>query len=309
METGESLLLTKLFVPQMRPNRVARPGLVARLNQALSGKLTLVSAPAGFGKTTLIADWLQQVDRPFTWFSLGEGDNDPNRFLIYLIAALQRIDNTWGQTVQELLRAPQPPALTAMVVTLINDIAAGDSPLVLVLDDYHFISAPSIHEALGFLLENLPPQMHLVILSRADPPLPLPRLRARGEVIEIRADDLRFTTEEVVAFLNEVMNLGLTQKQIAILESRTEGWVAGLQLASLSLQGLRPDEVADLIEAFAGSHRYVMDYLVEEVFDRQPRHVQQFLLRTSILDRLSGPLCDAILDEGRTTTDEGRETK
>jgi LuxR family maltose regulon positive regulatory protein len=304
METGESLLLTKLFVPRVRPSRVARPPLLARLNQALRGKLTLVSAPAGFGKTTLIADWLQQVDRPFTWLSLGEGDNDPNRFLIYLIAALQRIDNTWGQTVQELLRAPQPPALTAMVVTLINDIAAGDSPLVLVLDDYHFISAPSIHEALGFLLENLPPQMHLVILSRADPPLPLPRLRARGEVIEIRADDLRFTTEEVVAFLNEVMNLGLTQQQIAVLESRTEGWVAGLQLASLSLQGLRPDEVADLIEAFAGSHRYVMDYLVEEVFDRQPRHVQQFLLRTSILDRLSGPLCDAIRDEGRAAGEE-----
>jgi LuxR family maltose regulon positive regulatory protein len=304
METGESLLLTKLFVPRVRPSRVARPGLVARLNRALSGKLTLVSAPAGFGKTTLVADWLHQVDRPSAWLSLDEGENDPNRFLIYLTATLQRIDNTWGQTAQELLRAPQPPALTAMMVTLVNGIAAGDSPLVLVLDDYHLISAPSIHEALSFLLENLPPQMHLVILSRADPALPLSRLRARGEVIEIRADDLRFTSEEVVAFLNEVMNLDLTQQQIAVLESRTEGWVAGLQLAGISLQGLPRDDADHLIEAFAGSHRYVMDYLVEEVFDRQPKHVQQFLLQTSILDRLSGPLCDATLDEGRTTGEE-----
>jgi LuxR family maltose regulon positive regulatory protein len=304
METGESLLLTKLFVPRVRPGRVARPTLLARLNQALSGKLTLVSAPAGFGKTTLVADWLQQVDRPSAWLSLSDGDNDPNRFLIYLTAALQRIDSAWGQTVQELLHTPQPPALTAMVVTLINDIAAGDSPFALVLDDYHLISAPSIHAALSFLLDNLPTQMHLVVLSRADPPLPLPRLRARGEVTEIRADELRFTLEESVAFLNEVMNLGLTQQQITVLESRTEGWVAGLQLAGISLQGLPRDDADHLIEAFAGSHRYVMDYLVEEVFDRQPRHVQQFLLQTSILDRLSGPLCDAILDEGRTTREE-----
>jgi LuxR family maltose regulon positive regulatory protein len=304
METGESLLLTKLFVPQARPNRVVRPGLVARLNQGLSGRLTLVSAPAGFGKTTLVADWLQQVDRPSCWLSLDDGDNDPNRFLAYLTAALQRIQSSWGQTVQELLRSPQPPALTAMAVTLINEIAASDSPFVLILDDYHLISSPCIHDALSFLLDNLPPQMHLVILGRADPPLALPRLRARGEVTEIRADDLRFTMEEAMAFLNEVMNLGLTRQQIAVLGNRTEDWVAGLQLAGLSLQGLLRDAVDDLIKAFAGSHHYVMDYLVEEVFDRQPQHVQQFLLQTSILDRLSGPLCDAIMDKGRTMKDE-----
>jgi LuxR family maltose regulon positive regulatory protein len=302
METGESLLLTKLFVPQMRPNRVARPGLVARLNQALSGKLTLVSAPAGFGKTTLVADWLQQVDRPCTWLSLDDGDNDPNRFLAYLALALQRINNSWGQTVRELLRSPQPPALTAMAAALMNEIAAGYSPFVLVLDDCHLISALPIHDALTFLLDNLPPQMHLVILSRADPPFSLARLRAGGEMTEIRADDLRFTLEEAVAFLNEGMNLDLTQQQIAVLKSRTEGWVAGLQLAGLSLQGLPLGEVRGFVETFAGSHRYVMDYLMEEVFGRQPPRVQEFLLQTSILDRLCGPLCDVVTgqDDGQT---------
>jgi len=300
METGESLLLTKLFVPQVRPNRVARPGLVARLNQALGGKMALVSAPAGFGKTTLVSEWLQQVDRPCTWLSLDEGDNDPNRFLAYLIAALQRINSSWGQTVQELLRPPQAPTLTAMMVALINAIAAGDSPFVLVLDDYHLISAPSVHDALTFLLDNLPPSsqgMHLLILCRADPPWPLARLRALGEVTEIRADDLRFTPEEAIAFFNEVMGLDLTRQQIAVLESRTEGWVAGLQLAGLFLQGLPRGDVAGFIEAFAGSHRYVMDYLVEEVFGRQSPEVQEFLLLTAILDRLSGPLCDAVVGQ------------
>jgi LuxR family maltose regulon positive regulatory protein len=294
METGESLLLTKLFMPRMRPSRVARLGLVARLNQALNGKLTLVSAPAGFGKTTLVADWLQQMDRLSSWLSLDDGDNDPHRFLAYVTAALQRINGAWGQTVQELLRSPQPPNLRAMAAALINEIGATDSPFVLVLDDYHLISALSVHDALAFLVDNLPPQIHLVVLSRADPPVALARLRAHGEVAEIRADDLRFTPEEAAAFLNEVMNLGLTQQQIAVLESRTEGWVAGLQLASLSLQSLPHDEVAGFIKAFAGSHRYVMDYLIEEVFSRQPVDAQQFLLQTSILDRLCGSLCDAI---------------
>jgi LuxR family maltose regulon positive regulatory protein len=291
------LLLTKLFVPQVRASRVSRPSLVARLNQGLRGKLTLVSAQAGFGKTTLVSEWLQQVDRPFAWLSLDEGDNDPNRFLTYLAIALQRINSSWGQTVQELLRSPQPPAPTAMVAALINEIAAGNSPFVLILDDYQLISASSIHDALSFLLDKLPPPsrgMHLVILSRADPPLPLARLRARGELTEIRADDLRFTLEEALAFLNEVMGLGLTRQQIAVLESHTEGWAAGLQLAGLSLQGLPHGDVAGFIEAFAGSHRYVMDYLIEEVFNRQPPDVQQFLLQTSILDRLCGSLCDAV---------------
>jgi len=323
METGESLLLTKLFVPQVRPNRVARPGLVARLTQALSGKLTLVSAPAGFGKTTLVADWLtdlrctipdpglkadgvsiqnrqSQIQNRVAWLSLDDGDNDPNRFLAYLAAALQEIQSDWSQSVQELLSSPQPPALTAVMAALINAIAASDSPpFVLVLDDYHLISASCVHDALSLLLDRLPPSsqgMHLVILSRADPPLPLARLRLRGELTEIRADDLRFTLEEALALLNEVMGLGLTCQQIALLESRTEGWVAGLQLAGLSLQGLPLGQVGGFVETFAGSHRYVMDYLMEEVFSRQPADVQQFLLHTSILDRLCGPLCDAVTD-------------
>jgi LuxR family maltose regulon positive regulatory protein len=288
------LLTTKLYIHPVRPELVPRPRLAERLNAGLHRKLTLVSAPAGFGKTTLISEWLQQVDRPFTWISLDDGDNDLSRFLAYLAAALQRINSSWGQTVQELLCSPQPPAPTAMVAALINKITASGSPFVLILDDYQLISAPPVHDALAFLLDNMPPPMRLVILSRADPPLPLARLRARGELTEIRADDLRFTMDEAVVFLNEVMDLDLTRQQIAVLESRTEGWVAGLQLAGLSLQGLQHGDVASFIEAFAGSHRYVMDYLVEEVFSRQPPDVQRFLLQTSILDRLCGSLCDAL---------------
>jgi LuxR family maltose regulon positive regulatory protein len=291
------LLLTKLFVPEVRPGCVPRPHLLARLNQGLCGKLTLVSAPAGFGKTTLVSEWLQQANQPFAWLSLDDGDNDPNRFLAYLVAALQQINGDWGQTVQVVLRTPQPPPPTTLVATLINELAADRSKVILALDDYHLVTAWPIHEALTFLLDNMPPQMRLVIITRADPPLPLARMRARGELTEVRVDDLRFTLEEAAVFLNEIMGLSLTSRQIAALEARTEGWVAGLQLAALSLQSLqRGGEVADFIEAFAGSHHYVMDYLVEEVFSRQPSHVQAFLLQTCILDRLCGPLCDAVVD-------------
>lgn len=253
------LLVTKLYIPLIRPELVPRPRLIKRLNAGLCRKLTLVSAPAGYGKTTLISEWLQQMDRPLTWISLDDGDNDPSRFLAYLAAALQRINSSWGQIVQELLCSPQPPAPTAMVAALINKVTADGSPFVLILDDYQLISVPSIHNALAFLLDNMPPPMHLVILSRADPPLALARLRARGELTEIRADDLRFTMDEAAVFFNEVMDLDLTRQQIAALESRTEGWIAGLQLAGLSLQGLPGGDVASFIEAFAGSHRYVMD--------------------------------------------------
>ena len=301
--TDRPFLLTKLLVPQVRPGLVPRPCLLARVKQGLDGKLTLVSAPAGFGKTTLVAESLQQAGQPFAWLSLDDGENDPARFLAYLAAALQRINTGWGQTVQELFHSPHPPAPIALAAALINEIAVDSSRFVLALDDYHLISAPPIHEALSFLLDNMPPQMHLVILTRADPPLPLARLRARGELAEIRAEDLRFTMEEAVVLLNEVMNLGLTRQQIAVLETRTEGWVAGLRLAGLSLQGLERSDVTSFIEAFAGSHRYVMDYLVEEVFNRQPPRVQEFLLKTSILGRLTGPLCDAVTgrDDGQTT--------
>ena len=289
------LLLTKLCAPQVRSARVSRPRLLARLNQGVAGKLTLVSAPAGFGKTTLVSEWLRQLNRPFAWLSLDEGDNDPARFLAYLAAALQAVDRDWCRDIQEHLHSSQPPATTVLVTAFINQVAASALSFVLALDDYHLIGDQAVHDIISFLLDHIPPQMHLVIATRADPPLPLSRLRARGELTEIRADDLRFTGEETSAFLGKVMGLDLTAHQVGALESRTEGWVAGLQLAALSLQGLQPGDVTGFIEAFAGSHRYVMDYLVEEVFNRQPPQIQEFLLHTAILDRLSGPLCDAVL--------------
>jgi LuxR family maltose regulon positive regulatory protein len=302
VEMGESLLLTKLFVPQVRARRVARPAQVARLNRGLAGKLTLVSAPAGFGKTTLIAGWLQQGGRPFTWLSLDEGDNDPARFLVYLAAALRRIRDSWSQIVETALRSPEPPSPGPVMAALINEMASSQLDLVLALDDYHAISNPAIHEAVTLLLDHMPAAVHLVLLTRADPPLPLARLRARGQLNEFRADDLRLTADEAGAFLNQIMDLHLAPEQIATLKARTEGWIAGLQLAALSLQGLgSAQDVANFVDAFAGSHRYVVDYLMEEVFGRQDPAIQGFLLQTSILDRLSGPLCDAILDQERET--------
>jgi LuxR family maltose regulon positive regulatory protein len=305
MKPEGPLLATKLFVPPLRPSRVPRPRLVTQLSQGLGRKLTLVSAPAGFGKTTLVADWLQQVERPFAWLSLDEGDDEPARFLAYLGAALGRIHDDWGRLVEMALHAPQPPALQAVVATLINEMIASERKSVLVLDDFHTISHPAIHEALNFLLEHQPPTLHLVLVTRADPPLSLARLRARGHLSEIRAEDLRFTAEEAAAFLNQVMGLNLAPQQIASLDTRTEGWIAGLQLAALSLCSLGgEDDVERFIEAFAGSHRYVMDYLMEEVFNRQAPHIQQFLLQTSILDRLSGPLCDAVVETETVPRDE-----
>ncbi len=308
MSPESPLLATKLFVPQLRPSRVPRPRLVARLSRGLAGKLTLVSAPAGFGKTTLVADWLQQEGRRFTWLSLDEGDNEPARFMAYLGAALGAIHDDWNQVAQIALRAPQLPPAQTIVTTLINEIITSQLEFVFALDDYHAISNLAIHQMLAFLLDHLPPAMHLVLITRADPPLSLARLRARDQVSEIRADDLRFTAEETAVFLNRVMDLDLTPQQVTTLENRTEGWIAGLQLAGLSLQGLEQGEsVAGFIEAFAGSHRYIMDYLMGEVFNRQPLEVQEFLLQTSILDRLCGSLCDAIL-EGRTAKDEQGES-
>jgi LuxR family maltose regulon positive regulatory protein len=292
----DALLTTKLYAPRARPGLVPRPHLTERLEEGLTQRLTLVSAPAGFGKTTLVGEWLRRGERPFAWLSLDESDDDPTRFLAYLVAALQSIDPTWGQAVQRALQSPQPPPPTAVLTALVNEVAVSRVDFVLVLDDYHLISAPPVHEALAFLLDNMPPPLHLVILTRADPPFSLSRLRARGELTEVRTDELRFTAQESATFLNQVAGLDLASDQIRALESRTEGWVAGLQLAALSLHGLqRDDEVAAFIAAFAGSHRYVMDYLIEEVFNRQPPDVQAFLLQTSILDRLCGPLCDALV--------------
>jgi LuxR family maltose regulon positive regulatory protein len=288
------LLATKLHQPRPRAQLVARVHLVERLQQGLSGTLTLASAPAGFGKTTLISQWLAGYARPAAWLSLDERDNDPARFLTYLIAALQTIAPTLGKGVVGALQSPQPPPAEPVLTAVLNDITASIAdPFVLVLDDYHLIDAQPVDHTLTFLLDHLPPQMHLVIATREDPPLPLARLRASGQLTELRTADLRFTPVEAADFLTQAMGLSLSADDVAALEARTEGWIAGLQLAAISLQG-HPNP-ARFITEFTGSHRFVMDYLAEEVLQRQPEHVQVFLLRTSILDRLCGPLCDAVL--------------
>jgi LuxR family maltose regulon positive regulatory protein len=299
------MLATKLYLPPPRPHLVSRPRLLERLNAGLHHKLTLISAPAGFGKTTLVSEWLAGCERPAAWLSLDEGDNNPARFLTYLIAALQTIAPTLGKGVLGVLQSPQPPSTEALLTTLLNDLTAIPNQSVLTLDDYHLIEAQPIDQALAYLVEHLPPQMHLVIVTRQDPQLPLARLRARGHLTELRASDLRFTPAEAADFLNQVMGLGLSAEDIAALERRTEGWIAGLQLAALSLQG-HPD-AASFISSFTGSHHFVMDYLVEEVLQQQSASVQTFLLLTSILERLCGPLCDAVVRDpsssGQATLD------
>jgi LuxR family maltose regulon positive regulatory protein len=306
------ILATKLYIPPPRPKVVLRPRLVERLNEGLHGKLTLISAPAGFGKTTLVSEWIHDLrlgildfgfpaapvrNPKFCWLSLDEGENDPARFLAYLVAALQTIAPNVGAGVLGSLESPQtlrkPAGREALLTALLNDITTIADKFVLVLDDYHVIDAQAVDHALAFLLEHLPPQMHLVITTREDPHLPLARLRARGQMTELRAADLRFTPAEAGEFLNQVMGLKLSAENIAALESRTEGWIAGLQLAALSMQ--RHQDAASFIQSFTGSHHFVMDYLVEEVLHQQSASVQTFLLRTSILDRLCAPLCDAVL--------------
>ena len=280
-----------------------RARLIERLKQGTEGKLTLVSAPAGFGKTTVLAEWVAATrasERPAAWVSLDQSDNDPALFWAYFITALQTVHSGLGESALSLLRSPQPPPIEALLGILLNEITtiSHEPPtdsghgFVLVLDDYHVIDAQPVHSGIAFLLDHLPPQMHLIIASRSDPPLPLARLRGRGELAELRAADLRFTPDEAAAFLNDVMSLDLTAGDVATLETRTEGWIAGFQLAALSMHGR--EDVPEFITAFAGDDRYIVDYLVEEVLQRQPERVRSFLLQTSILDRLSGPLCDAV---------------
>jgi LuxR family maltose regulon positive regulatory protein len=291
-----TLLATKLHRPRPTTTLVARPRLTQRLDEGLrrGHPLLLVVAPAGYGKTTLVMDWLGQSGIPSAWVQLDGADNDPVRFFTYVVAALQKLDPQIGQSLQDAFHtlSPSPEAL---VHPLINDLAALSQPILLVLDDYHLISDPLIQEAMALLLERAPPNLHLVVLTRADPPFPLPRLRVRERMTEIRGADLRFTPEEMTAFLNSVHGLNLAAEQIAALESRTEGWAAGVKLAALSLQGCDTERTAKFIQAFSGSHHYVIDYLGDEVLRRQPDEVQSFLLQTSILDRLCGPLCDAVL--------------
>ena len=306
---SEPLLLTKLYIPPPRPKIVLRPRLIERLNEGLcSRKLTLISAPAGFGKTTLVSEWVAGCERPVAWLSLDEGDNDPARFLTYLVAALQTIAANIGAGVLGVLQSPQPPPIESILTALLNEITTIPDNFVLVLDDYHVIDSKPVDKALTFLLEHLPPQMHLVIATREDPHLPLARLRARGQLTELRAADLRFTPAEAAEFLNQVMGLNLSAEDIAALETRTEGWIAGLQLAALSMQGHQ--DAASFIQSFTGSHHFVLDYLVEEVLQQQSESIQTFLLRTSILDRLCGPLCDAVLGSPSASGQEtsGQET-
>jgi LuxR family maltose regulon positive regulatory protein len=311
------LLVTKLYIPQASPNLVPRPRLIERMNEGMQRKLTLVSAPAGFGKTTLIAEWLkvrlesgdsrlegdEYSQSPVSnypsakvgWISLDEGDNDPARFWAYFMAALETLQTGIDEGTLDLLQSSSRPPIETVLTTLINAVATLPDSFALVLDDYHVIESQSIHDAITFLLDHLPPQMHLVIACRSDPPLPLPRLRARGQLVELRAADLRFTPDEAAAFLNQVMSLNLTAQHIAALETRTEGWIAGLQLAALSMQGR--EDITGFIAAFTGSQHYILDYLVEEVLQRQTESIQAFLLQTSILERMTGSLCDAVVGE------------
>ncbi|MFO7631389.1 MAG: LuxR C-terminal-related transcriptional regulator [Caldilinea sp.] len=312
------ILQTKLYIPRQQPkgNVVPRPHLAEMLNAGLAGRVTLVSAPAGFGKSTLLGEWIAElrtqgregdlvatpaIDHQIAWLTLDGDDNDPVRFLMYLIASLRRFDPTVGDGAWPLLLSPQPTALKTILTLLLNDLSLlaeeENRPhpcYVLVLEDYHLITAQPIHEALTYLIDHLPPHLHVIITTRADPPLPLPRWRARGQLAEIRAAELRFTPDEAAAFLNDRMGLCLSTEEVMALEVRTEGWIAGLQLVAISLQGR--ENKADFVQSFSGSNRFVLTYLVEEVLNQQPVAVQTFLLRTSILDRLCGPLCDAVVD-------------
>jgi len=304
------ILSTKLRVPPARAKRVSRPRLLDRLDEGLACSLALISAPAGFGKTSLLVEWAGRGGQDLAWLALDEGDNDPVRFLVYLLAALQTVDEGLGAGLGELLQTPRFAApveftvsslspLTEFLSTLSNQIAdrACASPLVLVLDDYHLIHADPVHTVLRFLLDNLPGRLHVYISSRSDPPLPLARLRGRGQLVELRAADLQFTPVEAAEFLHQVMGVDLPVDLVNALTTRTEGWITGLQMASLTLRALPPgpESAAGFVRAFTGTHRYVGDYLIEEVLQREPLEIQSFLFSTSILDRLSAPLCDAVL--------------
>ncbi len=299
------LLITKLRTPPVRPELVPRPRLIERLNAGLEldnrfvRKLTLVCAPAGFGKTTLISSWLTGQHYAYAWLSLDEGDNDPARFLTYVLAALRTVDATLGQAAAAVLHGPQPAPAEMLLTVLLNDIAARPVPFLLVLDDYHCIQMLPIHQQLAFLLEHLPPQMHLVIATREELPLPLSRLRSRGQVADIRQADLIFTPEEATDFMLRTMHLHLSSADVTALYQHTEGWIAGLQLAALSLQA--SDDVPRSVQSFTGSQRYILDYLMDEVFQRQAPEIRDFLLRTCILERFNASLCDVLT--GRQDSD------
>jgi LuxR family maltose regulon positive regulatory protein len=292
------LLAAKLNVPRLRPGFVPRPRLLERLAKEMGRDLVLLCAAPGFGKTTLMADWARRGQRLVAWLSLDAGDNDPVRFWRHVGAALDRARPGIAGHVATLLQDVQPASLQAVVTTLVNELADVTGEVVLVLDDYHLIQAPPVHASLRFLLESMPGSLRLMLASRADPPLPLARLRARGQLAELREHDLRFVPGEAAALLRDAAGPEVPEAVVAALEGRTEGWAAGLQLAGLSLRG-HPDP-AGFVATFSGSHRYVLDYLAEEVLDRQAGPMRTFLLQTSVLDRLSGPLCDAVTGRAGT---------
>jgi LuxR family maltose regulon positive regulatory protein len=291
---------------------VLRPRLLDHLNHGLHRKLTLLSAPAGFGKTTLLSEWVEdlrsergveQIPR-IVWLSLDDGDNDPGRFLSYILAALiqaDAVDAAFGRGALSMLQSPQPPTAEAILTSLINELAAATVRVILILDDYHRCESQTIGEIVAFIVDHLPPRIHLAIATREDPNLPLARLRAKDQLTELRASDLRFASSEAAEFLNRVMRLDLSPEDIAALQSRTEGWITGLQLAALSLLGSH--DPSGFVQSFTGSHRFVLDYLIEEVLDRQPESLQAFLMKTAILDRLTGSLCNAL-----TGQDDGQQT-
>ncbi len=293
------ILRTKLYAPTPRPDWVPRPHLLSRLNSGADRRLTLISAPAGFGKTGLAAAWVASTARPVAWLSLDENDNDPVRFLLYLVAALREIDpadqSTLGLAAESLLQSPQQPALENLIITLINDLTVIPSPFTLLLDDFHAITDAQICTAVAFLIDNMPPQMHLMLTCRADPALPLPRLRARQQMTHLTVVDLRFSREETTSLLNDIMQLDMAAGDIAHLDTRSEGWIASLQLAAVALRGqASTQEREQTVRAFAGDDRHIMDYLMSEVLHRQPRYIQDFLLLTSVLGRLNVRLCNAV---------------
>ncbi len=288
------LLTTKLYIPPTRNKLVQRNRLLELLDTCLDCKLVLISAPAGFGKTTLLSQWIANKVRPVGWLTLDAGDNDLARFLVYFLAALMNTNHNTGISIDELLNSPQPLNTEAILTGIINEIADVAEPFLVVLDDYHLITEPEVHEAIIFIIENMPPQMRLVISSRVNPPWPLARMRGRAEILELRTNDLRFTPGEVAVFFNEIMGLDLTTDDIASLEARTEGWIAGLQMAAISMQGR--EDLTAFVQAFSGSHRFILDYLLEEVLNLQSPNIQNFLLKTSILERMTARLCDVVID-------------
>ena len=291
-----TLLQTKFYIPPPQPNSIQRPRLTQLINKSLDRKLILISAPAGFGKTTLLSEWILSSQQRVSWISLEDADNDPTRFWNYFIGALQILQEGLVKDARVFLQKGDSQnvmaQLESFITILINEISEYPEEFTIILDDYHQINNKAIHEGINFLIDHLPPRMHLILACRADPPLPLARLRARGQMVELRAENLRFTSDEAMVFLNQIMSLGLSADQIAALETRTEGWIAGIQLAAISMQ--RSEDTTRFIETFTGSHRFIMDYLVDEVLNYQPEDVQAFLLDTSILERFTGSLCDSL---------------